>query len=101
MVRFTELKYEQSNQDAKIGFSVDKVDRETGKVTEKNYIKGNIKTKTVKSGGARLEIEGGVGSGARYGSMGTENYQWIIKETDKSGINFLNSIRNKPEFKDL
>ena len=101
VVRFTELKYEQSNQDAKIGFSVDKVDSETGKVTEKNYIKGNIKTKTVKSGGARLEIEGGVGSGARYGSMGTENYQWLIKETDKSGINFLNSIRNKPEFKDL
>ena len=101
VVRFTQLKYEQGNQDAKVGFSVDKVDSDNGKVLEKDYIKGNIKTKTVKSGGARLEIEGGVGSGARYGSMGTENYQWLIKETDNTGIKILNNIRNKPEFRDL
>ncbi len=51
------------------------------------------------SGGARLEIE--AGGAARYGSMGTENYQYLIRETDRSGILSLNRIRNKKEFFDL
>ena len=71
--------------DAKIKFEVDNVDKQSGKIVDKAYIRGSIKTKTVKSGGARLEIE--AGGAARYGSMGTENYQWIIKETDNSGGN--------------
>ncbi len=94
VVRFTQLKYENNNQDAKIGFAVDKYDKEQKKTVKKDYIVGNIKTKTVKSGGARLEIEAKGGS-ARYGSMGTENYQWIIKETDNSGIKELNNLRKK------
>ena len=94
IVRFTQLKYENNNQDAKIGFAVDIYDKKTKKIDKKDYIVGNIKTKTVKSGGARLEIEV-KGGGARYGSMGTENYQWIINETDNSGIKSLSALRNK------
>ena len=41
----------------KLDFSVDEVDRNDGKIMKKGYIKGLIKTKTVLSGGARLEIE--------------------------------------------
>ena len=99
VVRYERIEFDQGNQDAKIKFAVDEVDKQSGKVEKRAYIKGSIKTKTVKSGGARLEIE--AGGAARYGSMGTENYQWIIKETDKSGINSLNSIRNKSKFQDL
>ena len=99
VVRYERVEYDQNNQDAKIKFEVDNVDKQSGKVIEKAYIKGSIKTKTVKSGGARLEIE--AGGAARYGSMGTENYQWIIKETDNTGIQSLNKIRNKSEFKEL
>ena len=99
VVRYERVEYDQNNQDAKIKFEVDNVDKLSGKVIDKAYIKGSIKTKTVKSGGARLEIE--AGGAARYGSMGTENYQWIIKETDNSGIQSLNKIRNSTEFKDL
>lgn len=99
VVRYERVEYDQNNQDAKIKFEVDNVDKQSGKVIDKAYIKGSIKTKTVKSGGARLEIE--AGGAARYGSMGTENYQWIIKETDNSGIQSLNRIRNRIEFKDL
>jgi len=99
VVRYERVEYDQNNQDAKIKFEVDNVNKESGKVVDAAYIKGSIKTKTVKSGGARLEIE--AGGAARYGSMGTENYQWIIKETDNSGIQSLNKIRNKAEFKDL
>jgi hypothetical protein len=99
VVRYTQMKYENNNQDAKIGFAVDLYDQTSKKIIKKNEIVGNIKTKTVKSGGARLEVEV-KGGGARYGSMGTENYQWIIKETDSSGITSLNRLRSKhPELK--
>lgn len=99
VVRYEKVEYDQNNQDAKIKFVVDEVDKQSGKIIKKAYIKGSIKTKTVMSGGARLEIE--AGGAARYGSMGTENYQWIIKETDNTGIQSLNKIRNKTEFGDL
>ena len=59
-------------------------------------MKGLIKTKSVLSGGARLEIE--AGGAARYGSMGTENYQYLIRQTDRTGIQSLNKIRDKKEF---
>jgi len=99
VVRYEKVEYDQNNQDAKIKFEVDEVDKQSGKIIKRAYIKGSIKTKTVLSGGARLEIE--ASGAARYGSMGTENYQWIIKETDNTGIQSLNKIRNKTEFKDL
>ncbi len=96
VVKYDDIDFSTNNQDAKIKFSVDQVDRERGRVVKTGYIKGIIKTKTVLSGGARLEIE--AGGAARYGSMGTENYQYLIRETDRSGILSLNKIRNKKEF---
>jgi hypothetical protein len=99
VVKYDEIDFSTNNQDAKIKFSVDLVDKESGRKIKPQYIKGIIKTKTVLSGGARLEIE--AGGAARYGSMGTENYQYLIRETDRSGILSLNRIRNKKEFFDL
>ncbi len=99
VVNYDEIDFSTNNQDAKIRFSVDEVNKETGKKTRTSYIKGLIKTKTVLSGGARLEIE--AGGAARYGSMGTENYQYLIRETDLTGITSLNKIRGKKEFYNL
>ena len=99
VVKYDEIDFTDNNQDAKIRFSVDEVDKETGRKTRTSFIKGLIKTKTVLSGGARLEIE--AGGAARYGSMGTENYQYLVKQTDETGIRSLNNIRNKKEFFDL
>ena len=99
VVKYDELEYTNGNQDAKIKFKVDEVDKSNGKTIRKDFIKGSIKTKTVLSGGARLEIE--AGGAARYGSMGTENYQYLIRETDRTGIASLNKIRDKKEFNDL
>jgi hypothetical protein len=99
VVKYDEIDFSDKNQDAKIKFSVDEVDNTTGKISKRGYIKGQIKTKTVLSGGARLEIE--AGGAARYGSMGTENYQYLIRQTDKTGIDSLNKIRNKKVFNDL
>ena len=99
VVKYDDIDFSDNNQDAKIKFSVDEVDRESGKINRREYIKGQIKTKTVLSGGARLEIE--AGGAARYGSMGTENYQYLIRQTDKTGIDSLNKIRDKKEFTDL
>mgnify|MGYP001189361549 FL=1 len=96
VVRYTQLKYDNNNQDAKIGFAVDLFNETTRGTIKKDYIVGNIKTKTVPSGGARLEIEV-KGGGARYGTMGTENYQYIISETDNSGIQSLDKIRTNLE----
>ena len=99
VVRYEKVDFAHGNQDAKIKFAVDEVDKKSGKVEKRSYIKGSIKTKTVKSGGARLEIE--AGGAARYGSMGTENYQWLIRKTDSTGIQSLNRIRNNSKFKNL
>ena len=62
-------------------------------IVEKNYLQGRIKSKT-DTGGFRLEIEA-PGAGARFGSIGTENYQWIISQTDDSGIKKLNAVRKQ------
>ena len=99
VVNYDEIDFSDNNQDAKIRFSVDEVDKITGRKTKSSYIKGLIKTKTVLSGGARLEIE--AGGAARYGSMGTENYQYLIRQTDRTGIASLNKIRDKKEFVNL
>ena len=99
VVKYDEIDFSDNNQDAKIRFSVDEIDRQSNTVNRKEYIKGLIKTKTVLSGGARLEIE--AGGAARYGSMGTENYQYLIRQTDQTGIASLNKIRDKKEFVEL
>jgi hypothetical protein len=81
----------------KIHFAVDLYDEKAKKIVEKNYLQGRIKSKT-DTGGFRLEIEA-PGAGARFGSIGTENYQWIIANTDDSGIKKLKKIREG--FEDL
>ena len=60
VVKYDEIDFSTNNQDAKIRFSVDLVDKESGRKIKPQYIKGIIKTKTVLSGGARLEIEAAV-----------------------------------------
>ena len=47
VVKYDQLEYTNGNQDAKIKFKVDEVNKVNGKVVRKDYIKGSIKTKTV------------------------------------------------------
>lgn len=95
--RFIKVELGPTNLDVKIHFAVDLYDEKAKKVVEKNYLVGRIKSKT-DTGGFRLEIEA-PGAGARFGSIGTENYQWIIANTDDAGIKKLQNIRN--EFQSL
>ena len=60
------MKYDNNNQDAKIGFAVDLYNETTKSMINKDYIVGNIKTKTVPSGG-----DGGQGGGGGGGPNGT------------------------------
>jgi len=92
-VRFIKTELGATNMDVKIHFAVDLYDEKKKQVVEKNYLQGRIKSKT-DTGGFRLEIEA-PGAGARFGSIGTENYQWIISQTDDSGIKKLNAIRKE------
>lgn len=96
-VRFIKVELGATNLDVKIHFAVDLYDDIAKKVIKKDYLLGRIKSKT-DTGGFRLEIEA-PGAGARFGSIGTENYQWIIANTDDSGIDKLKTIRKG--FKDL
>jgi len=91
--RFVKVEFGSTNLDVKIHFAVDLYDEKAKKIVEKNYLQGRIKSKT-DTGGFRLEIEA-PGAGARFGSIGTENYQWIIANTDDSGIKKLKKIREE------
>jgi hypothetical protein len=95
--RFIKTELGPTNLDVKIHFAVDLYDEKHKKVVEKNYLVGRIKSKT-DTGGFRLEIEA-PGAGARFGSIGTENYQWIIYNTDDTGVKKLQSVREG--FKEL
>ena len=98
--RFIKTELGPTNLDVKIHFAVDLYDEKKKQVVEKNYLVGRIKSKT-DTGGFRLEIEA-PGAGARFGSIGTENYQWIIYNTDDSGVKKLQSIREGfKELKDI
>lgn len=90
--RFIKTELGPTNLDVKIHFAVDLYDEKKKQIVEKNYLVGRIKSKT-DTGGFRLEIEA-PGAGARFGSIGTENYQWIIYNTDNSGIKKLETIRD-------
>ena len=70
-MKYDVIDFSDINQDAKIRFSVDEVNKSDGRVSKRDYIKGLIKTKTVLSGGARLEIE--AGGAARYGSVSNKH----------------------------
>ncbi len=93
VIRFKEIDLSPSNLDVKIKFAIDLYDIKAKKIVEKNYFEGQLKSKT-DAGGFRLEIEQ-PGSAARYGSMGTENYQWIISQTDDTGVKKLEETRKK------
>ena len=79
-----------NNVDVKFNFTI-KIYESRKLVSSKDFA---IKMKTGSAGGFRLEIEGGSGSEARYGSVGPGLYQWITRNTDGSGIYKLNTIRN-------
>lgn len=91
--RFIKTELGPTNLDVKIHFAVDLYDEKKKQVFQKNYLVGRIKSKT-DTGGFRLEIEA-PGAGARFGSIGTENYQWIIYNTDNSGVKKLQNIRKE------
>jgi len=91
IVDFTKVDLDQGNSDVKLRFDVVYRNKKTKKI--KKTKTGFLKMKT-DSGGFRLEMEV-PGSGARFGSIGTENYQYIIYNTDKSGIDKLQNIRNR------
>jgi hypothetical protein len=99
-VTFDKVELTQGNIDVKLFFTL--------KITKGNKViydkKLRLKMKAGASGGMRLEIEGD--KDARFGSMGTGVYQYIIKETDASGIKYLQTIRDKvketnPELDDV
>jgi hypothetical protein len=70
-----------NNRDVKIPFV-----HEIKQGTIKNTVsKGNIKLKTGNSGGYRLEIEYEKG-GAKGGSIGTENWQFLISKINRTGV---------------
>ncbi len=100
VARYIKTELGPTNLDVKIHFAIDLYDEKLKKVIEKNYLVGRIKSKT-DTGGFRLEIEA-PGAGARFGSIGTENYQWIISNTDNSGVKKLQSVRQQfTELKDI
>ena len=79
----------QGNIDVKFHFTM-KVYQGNKLIYNNNKLR--VKMKAGASGGFRLEIEGG--PDARFGSIGTGIYQFIIKETDESGLKVLEKIRN-------
>jgi len=79
----------QGNIDVKFHFTL-KVFQGNKLVYTNNKLR--VKMKAGASGGFRLEIEGG--KDARFGSMGSTIYTFIIKETDDSGLKVLEKIRN-------
>ena len=84
--------FTNSNQDVKLHFEM--TYSKKGQSSEK--IEGYLKSKT-DTGGFRLELEFR-GAGARMGTLGTENWQYIIFNTDRSGVNKLDKIRKKHAF---
>ncbi len=91
VVRFIKVDLGPTNLDVKIHLAIDLYNEKTKKIVEKDYVVGYLKSKTI-AGGFRLELEV-PGSGARFGSFGTENQQWIVSNTDDSGIKKLQSFR--------
>lgn len=85
VVKFDKVDLGQKNLDVKIKFDLIYQKRISKKLVKK--MTGYLKSKT-DTGGFRLELEF-PGTGARFGTLGTENYMYIIYNTDKSGIKSL------------
>jgi len=88
-LEFDRVDLGQNNLDVKLRFKIVTQKKKSKKVISK--VAGYLKSKT-DTGGYRLEVEV-PGSGARFGSIGTENYQFIIANTDDSGIKKLQQFR--------
>lgn len=84
--------FTMNNRDVKIPF-IHEI-KKGNELIEKN--EGNIKLKAFSSGSYRFEIEYR-GAGAKGGSIGTENWQFLISKTDKTGINKMKKIRANAE----
>lgn len=80
--------FTMNNRDVKIPF-IHEI-KKGNELIERN--EGNIKLKAFSSGSYRFEIEYR-GAGAKGGSIGTENWQFLISRTDKTGINKMKKIR--------
>ena len=91
VIKFDKVDLGQNNLDVKLRFELIYQKKKTKKLIDKKS--GYLKSKT-DTGGFRLEMEI-PGSGARFGSLGTENYQYIIFNTDKTGVNKLLRERKK------
>lgn len=91
VIKFDKVDLGQNNLDVKLRFELIYRKKKTKKLIDKKS--GYLKSKT-DTGGFRLEMEI-PGSGARFGSLGTENYQYIIFNTDKTGVNKLIRERKK------
>jgi len=81
------IDFDHGNMDVKIRFRIEY----KMKSRPPEIIRGFLKSKTSK-GGFRLELEI-KDAGARMGTLGTENWQFIIYQTDQSGVKKLNKLR--------
>jgi len=88
IVTFDKVELSQGNIDVKIHFTL-KIYQGNKLIDSNNKLR--VKMKAGASGGYRLEIEGG--KEARFGSVGTGIWQFIIRETDNSGLKVLEKIR--------
>ncbi len=91
VLKFSKVDLSQGNLDVKLRFDIIFQKKKSKKKIRK--MTGYLKSKT-DTGGFRLELEF-PGYGARFGTLGTENYQFIIYNTDKTGINSLQRIRKQ------
>lgn len=90
--KFTGIKFLASNSDIQLEFRITyRNKKDPKKIPSPSEITGVIKMKTI-SGGLRLEIIFDKFS-ARMGSIGTENYSYIIYMTDRTGITKIKQLR--------
>lgn len=90
--KFNGIKFLASNSDIQLEFTITyRNKKDPKKIPTPSKITGVIKMKTI-SGGLRLEIIFDKFS-ARMGSIGTENYSYIIYMTDRTGIRKIKQLR--------
>lgn len=91
---FTGITFSPTNVDVQLKFKLTyRNKKDPKKVPSPSSVTGFLKMKSF-SGGLRLEITFD-GFSARMGSIGTENYSFIIYMTDKTGIKMVEKLRGK------
>lgn len=92
--KFTGIKFLPTNIDVQLEFEITyKNAKDPRKIPNPSRITGILKMKSF-TGGLRLEIIFDKFS-ARMGSIGTENYTFIIYMTDRKGIRKIKNLREK------